>query len=310
MKPASCDRKLFCFGFGYTAGFLAEALKPRGWKIAGTTTDPDKRDALIEKGVDAVLFDHQHSIMDPHQTFEGVTHILLSIPPDAEGDPVFEVHGADIAAIKTLEWVGYLSTTAVYGNQDGNWVDETSTPAPSSRRGSQRLKAEQQWQSLCLGEGLPLHIFRLSGLYGPGRSALDSVRAGTAQRIEKPGHVFNRIHVDDVVQVLEASIARPHPGAIYNLADDMPSSSHEVVTFACNLAGLDPPPLVSFDQTEMAPIVRSFYKDNKRVRNDRIKQELGVELKYPDYIAGLKSCISVADPLVFAGFMRSDASAV
>jgi nucleoside-diphosphate-sugar epimerase len=171
-------------------------------------------------------------------------------------------------------------------------VDEAMKPEPDSRRGSLRLRAEQQWQSFHMNEGLPLHTFRLSGIYGPGRSAIEAVRAGTARRIEKPGHAFNRIHVEDIVQVLIASMNQPNPGAVYNLADDRPAPSHEVIAFACDLVGMPQPPLLRFDQVEMAPIVRSFYKDNKRVKNDRIKSELGVSLAYPDYMAGLRACFA------------------
>lgn len=287
------DKSIFCFGFGYTANFLSVRLSSAGWKIAGTTTNPDKKKYLKENGIKAWLFDDSHTIPDPFDTFSSVTHVLLSVPPDGDGDPVFAAHAEDLAAMKNLEWVGYLSTTAVYGNQDGNWVDETTPTTPSSRRGSLRLKAEQQWQSLHLNEGLPLHIFRLSGIYGPGRSAIDSVRSGTARRIEKPGQAFNRIHVEDIAQTLIASMNKPNPGSIYNLADDLPSPSHEVIQFACNLIGIDPPPLIPFDQAELAPIVRSFYKDNKRIRNDKIKKELGVSLIHPDYRSGLQSCLEV-----------------
>lgn len=291
MLPPSGDKKIFCFGFGYTAGFLATRLSAAGWKISGTTTSSTKKDFLKKSGIDACLFDDNHTIIDPFSTFEDVTHILLSIPPDTEGDPVFDAHAEDFAAMKNLEWIGYLSTTAVYGDHDGNWIDETTPPSPSSRRGSLRLKAEHQWQQLHLSEGIPLHIFRLSGIYGPGRSAIDAVRSGTAHRIEKQGHVFNRIHISDIVEALIASMNKPNPGSLYNLTDDLPSPSHEVIQFACNLLGLDPPPLIPFNQAEMAPIVRSFYKDNKRIRNDKIKSELGIELLYPDYRSGLQACL-------------------
>lgn len=308
--PAPRDKKLFCFGYGYTAGFLAKALKAAGWKVAGTTTDPDKKDYLRKSGINALLFDHNHAINDPFAAFSDVTHVLLSVPPGAEGDPVFEVHGDDLASMKNLQWVGYLSTTAVYGNHDGNWVDETTPPAPTSRRGSLRLKAEQQWMGLYETDGLPVHIFRLAGIYGPGRSAVDSVRTGTARRIDKKDHVFNRIHVEDIVQALIASMNDPRPGTVYNLSDDEPSSSCQVISFACNLVGLDPPPLTPYEGTEMAPIVRSFYKDNKRVRNDRIKQELGVRLKYPDYRAGLQACTDIAaDVAELLKFEQMDAGA-
>jgi nucleoside-diphosphate-sugar epimerase len=301
--PAARDKKLFCFGFGYTAAWLALRLRRFGWTIAGTTTDPDKRDFLQAQGIEAEIYDQNRTIMDPYAAFADVTHVLFSIPPGVDGDLVVDVHGDDLCQAENLEWAGYLSTTGVYGNHDGNWVDETSPPQPTSRRGSLRLRAEQQWQSLYMTDDLPLHIFRLSGIYGPGRSAIDSVRAGTARCIDKPGHAFNRIHVEDIVETLVGSINAPEPGGIYNVADDMPSSSPEVVTFACNLIGRDAPPLVRFDQSEMAPIVRSFYKDNKRVKNDRIKNKLGVRLLYPDYHSGLQACLAAGDnpnPLVRA----------
>ena len=310
IEPLLQDKKIFCFGFGYTASFLSVKLSACGWKISGTTTDPDKKTFLKKNDVDAWVFDRNHGIPDPFHTFADITHILLSVPPDAEGDPVFDAHGEDLAGMKNLEWVGYLSTTAVYGDQDGGWVDETSPAAPSSVRGRRRLKAEQQWQSLYLNEGLPLHIFRLSGIYGPGRSAIDAVRSGTARRIEKPGHAFNRIHIEDIIQVLIASINRPHPGSIYNLADDLPSPSHEVIQFACNLLGIAAPPLIPFDQAGVAPIAQGFYKENKRVRNDRIKNELEVELLYPDYRSGLQSCLEVEkETMELLQFSEDDAPA-
>jgi nucleoside-diphosphate-sugar epimerase len=293
VEPLARNKKLFCFGFGYTAGFLSEKLMAHDWKIAGTTTNIEKRDFLKKNGVEAWLFDQSHSIPDPVKTFADVTHVLLSVPPDADGDPAFNAHGADLAALKNLEWVGYLSTTAIYGDQNGNWINEATPPAPSGRRGSLRLKAEEQWQSLFLHEGLPLEIFRLSGIYGPNRSALDAVRTGTAQCIDKPGHAFNRIHVEDIVQVLIASMNKPRPGGIYNLADDAPAASCEVIRFACNLTGVEIPPAIPFDQAEMPPVVRSFYTDNKRVHNDLIKNELGIQLLYPDYRSGLQACLEV-----------------
>jgi nucleoside-diphosphate-sugar epimerase len=291
--PSCQNKKLFCFGYGYTARSLAQRLMQFGWTIAGTTTDPEKKDAMQKDGIASFLFEKTQMLADPHAAFDGVTHMLFSIPPNDHGDPVLEAHAPDIAAIKTLEWAGYLSTTAVYGNQDGGWVDESSSIAPESRRGDVRARAEQQWQSMWQQDALPLHIFRLAGIYGPERNVLDSVRAGTARRIEKPGHVFNRIHVEDIVQTLIASMNKPRPGGIYNLADDVPTPSHEVINFACNLLGINPPPLLRFDQVELAPIVRSFYKDNKRVNNGLIKSELGVKLLYPDFRAGLQACFEI-----------------
>jgi nucleoside-diphosphate-sugar epimerase len=287
--PAIRDKKLFCFGYGYTASFLAEVLSPYGWRIAGTTTDPEKLDHLRAQGIDAHLFNARRPLADPAAAFDGVTHFLFSIPPDENGDPAFRLHLDDIADALTTEWAGYLSTTGVYGNHNGQWIDENTPPAPDSRRGSLRLKAEEQWVSM----HLPLHIFRLSGIYGPGRSALDSVLSGTAQRINKPDHVFNRIHIEDIVQVLVASINQPSPGEIYNLADDMPAASSEVITYACHLANVEPPPLTPYEQAELSPMLRSFYKDNKRVMNEKVRNRLGVELLYPDYRTGLQACMDI-----------------
>lgn len=272
-------------------------MMQQGWKVLGTTRDPEKRRDLLRRGVKSYLFDYEHPLGDPYFILDGVTHLLISTPPGDEGDPTFLMHGDAIAACKSLEWVGYLSSTAVYGDREGGYVTENSEIRPTNKRGSRRALAEDQWLSLWQAYGLPLHIFRLSGIYGPGRSALDSVRAGVARRINKPGHAFNRVHVEDVEQVLLASIANPNPGAAYNIADDDPVPSHEVIAYACELLGLDVPPLLDFNETDMAPIARSFYKDNKRVKNERIKEELGVALKYPDFRKGLEACLAVEEAL-------------
>lgn len=286
-------KKLFCFGYGYTCDYLAHELLAQGnWTIGGTTRDPEKRSFLKSHGINAHIFDYEHPLGDPYFILDGTTHLLISTPPDDNGDPTFAMHAADIIRIPTLEWVGYLSTTGVYGDRDGGIVDEYSEIRPNSKRGSRRVRAEEEWYSLLYNYGIPVHMFRLAGLYGPGRSALDSVRAGVARRINKPGQVFNRIHVEDIVQVLMASMAHPNPGAAYNLADDDPVPSHAVITYACELLGITPPPMIPYEEADMAPIVRSFYKDNKRVANNRIKRELGVTLKYPDYKAGIDACLA------------------
>ncbi len=286
------QKRLFCFGYGYTCDDLGQTLLRQGWAVAGTTRDNDKRRFLKEQGIKSFLFDYQQPLEDPALFLRGTTHLLLSAPPDDEGDPVFNMHAEDILAIPTIEWVGYLSSTSVYGDRSGGWVDESAELRPSSKRGSRRARAEEQWMSLFHGSGAPVHIFRLSGIYGPGRSALDSVRAGVARRINKPGHAFSRIHVEDIVQILIASMNKPNPGAAYNLADDLASPSHEVIKDACEMMGIEPPPLLPYNEADMAPIARSFYSDNKRIRNDRIKRELGVVLKYPDYKTGLKACLA------------------
>lgn len=295
----SNSKKLFCFGYGYTCDYLGHMLQEQGdWSVCGTTRDYEKKNSLIVRGIDAHIFDYAHPLADPYSILHGTTHLVISTPPGDEGDPAFDMHARDILNIPSLEWVGYLSTTGVYGNRDGDWVDETSEPLADSQRGSRRLKAEEQWLSLAASDDLPVHIFRLAGIYGPGRSALDSIRAGVARRINKPGHAFSRIHVEDIVQVLRASIERPNPKSIYNVCDDQPSPSHEVISYACELLKRPPPPLIPFEEADLAPITRSFYADNKRVRNDKIKQELGVNLKYKTYQEGLQACMDAEDHAV------------
>lgn len=290
----SAPNKLFCFGYGYTSTFLGEALKKSGenWILAGTTRTPAKRGILRNHGIEAYTFDKDKPLGDPNYSLEGTTHLLISTPPDRDGDYAFDAHADDILRqMPNLKWVGYLSTTGVYGDRDGAWVDETSERRPSSIRGTRRLLAEDQWLSLFKSHGLPVHIFRIAGIYGPGRSAIDSVRVGIARRIIKPGHAFCRIHVEDIVATLMASMKNPKPGQIYNLSDDEAAPSHEVIAYAARLLGKDPPPLVRFEDANLAPITLSFYSDNKRVQNTKIKEELGVELKYPNYRLGLEGCL-------------------
>ena len=277
----AAQRRLFCFGLGYTARALAERLDGDGWVVAGTSRTG-------EAGTRA--FDRDQPL--PPASFAGVSHILVSIPPDEAGDPALDRHGDDIAALPALAWLGYLSTTGVYGDQRGGWVDETTPLRPSGIRGRRRVAAEAGWLDLWRRRGVPVHIFRLAGIYGPGRSPFAALRAGTARRIDKPGQVFSRIHVDDLASALVASIERPRPGAIYNLCDDEPAAPEAVVAHAAALLGVAPPPLAPFAAGDLSPMSRSFYADNKRVSNALIKQELGVALRYPDYRAGLAAILA------------------
>ena len=285
-------KRLFCFGLGYTAQFLIEGLRARneGWSFAGTTRDLEKSRQLRKQGITTFLFDDATPLVDPRYALDGVTHILISTPPDARNDPVLHHHAEDLAQLRGVEWLAYLSTTGVYGNRDGGWVDETSDLNPTSIRGTRRLRAEEEWQDLARETGLPLHIFRLAGIYGPGRSALDSVRAGIARRLLKPGHVFNRIHVADIVGILLASMAKPAAGDLYNVCDDEPCASHEVIDYACRLLDVMSPPLVEMEEANLAPITRSFYSDNKRVRNAKVKADLNYTFQYPDFRKGLEGC--------------------
>ena len=280
--------RLFCFGLGYTARVLANELRADGWAIAGTTRTEAKREALLAAGIEAHLFDRDRPLDDAPGILARATHVVTSIPPDDAGDPVLDHHQGDLCRAPGLAWVGYLGTTGVYGDRDGAWVDESDPPAPTMVRTRRRVVAEGRW----LASGLPVHIFRLAGIYGPGRSALDSVRNGTARRIVKPGQVFGRVHIDDIVQVLRASIARPNPWATYNVADDEPAPPQDVVTYAAELLGVPPPPEVPYESAELSPMARTFYADNRRVANERIKQELGVELRFPSYRDGLRALLA------------------
>jgi nucleoside-diphosphate-sugar epimerase len=281
---------LFCFGFGYTARVLACRLGAEGWLIRGTCRAAESVTALQAAGFSAELFDRDHPL--PRNALDAVTHLLVSVPPGAAGDPVLAVHGKDIAEVGSLAWLGYLSTTGVYGDRGGGWVDETAALSPSGERGRRRVAAEAGWLDLWRRCGVPVHIFRLAGIYGPGRSPFDALRASTAKRIDKPGQVFSRIHVDDLARVLAASTARPRPGAVYNVCDDDPAAPEAVVACAAALLGVPPPPLAPLEAAGLSPMARSFYDDNKRVSNRLIKSELGVALRYPSYRAGLAAILA------------------
>ncbi len=282
--------RLFCFGLGYTGQALARSLMADGWRVAGTCRGEDQAAELAGLGIDVHLFDRSNPLASAADALAGTSHLLSSVPPDAEGDPVLDLLAREIAELApSLEWVGYLSTTGVYGTRDGGWVDEHSERRPGSPRSRRRMEAEDAWLKLGMDSGLPIHLFRLAGIYGPGRSALDQVRAGTAKRIDRAGQVFSRIHVDDIVAVLRASMAGPCSGAAYNVCDDEPSPPADVIAYACDLLGVEPPSLVPFEDADLSDMAKTFWNDNKRVRNDRIREELGVKLAYPNYRVGLKS---------------------
>ena len=283
--------RLFCFGLGYTALRLARVLLAEGWLVAGTSRTAEGCAAMEEEGIHAYHFATDHEIEDP-AVLSSTTHLLTSVPPDGEGDPVLRHHGAPLGTLPDLQWVGYLSATSVYGDKNGAWIDETATCVPATDRGHGRVAAEAEWLGRCGKTGLPVHVFRLAGIYGSGRSALDQMRSGRAKRIDRPDHLFSRIHVDDIVSVLQASMAGPLPGTIYNVCDDEPAASADVLAFAAELLGVDPPPLVGFDEAGLSDLARSFYSDNRLVSNKRIKDHLGVALKYPDYRSGLRQILA------------------
>ncbi|WGF88172.1 SDR family oxidoreductase [Marinivivus vitaminiproducens] len=272
---------LFAFGLGFSASVFARRLRDEGWRVAGTTRDAGKARALREEGIEAFVTADFGDL--PDAALDGVTHVLSSVAPDEDGDPVLRARLPRLRALGSLAWAGYLSSTAVYGDRDGAWVGEGDALDPVSTRARRRVRAEGAW----LASGLPVHVFRLAGIYGPGRNPLEQVRAGKAHRIVKPGQVFSRIHVEDIAATLRASMARPNPGAVYNVCDDLPAAPQDVVAYAAGLLGVEPPPKVPFEQADLSPMARAFYADNRRVANDRIRRELGVELAFPDYKAGL-----------------------
>lgn len=277
---------LLSLGHGYCAAALARLLLPRGWRVIGTARSPDRLGEVAATGVEARPWPGS----DLHDAFDDATHLLTSVAPDEGGDPVLRALGGEVArAAPRLAWAGYLSTTGVYGDRQGGWVDEASDLRPATARGRWRVEAEGAWRAV---PGLPLHVFRLAGIYGPGRGPFEKVRARTARRIVKDGQWFSRIHVEDVAQVLLASIERPNPGATYNLCDDDPAPPQDVIAEAARLLRLPPPPEEPFATAEMTPMARSFYAESKRVRNDRIKDELGVRLLYPDYRSGLAALLA------------------
>ncbi|MEZ6186479.1 MAG: SDR family oxidoreductase [Planctomycetota bacterium] len=280
--------RLGVFGLGDTACAWAESLAGRGAEVAGTVRTAEKQARLGARGWEVACFERGRAL--PEDALRGLTHVLVSIPPDSEaGDPVLD-RALDRLREPTVQWVGYLSSTGVYGDHQGAWVDEETPLRPAgSERARRRARVEARW--LALAGKLPLHVFRLAGLYGPGRNAVEAVRAGRARRLDAPGVVFSRIHRDDVLQVLDASLEQPRPGAIYDVADREPAPYHEVVAYACELLGVEPPPLERLEDVDASPALRSFYRDRKRVRAERIRSELGVELRYPTYREGLAALL-------------------
>ncbi|MDG2056212.1 MAG: SDR family oxidoreductase [Tateyamaria sp.] len=284
---------ILSFGHGYSAQALSRTLLPQGWQITGTTRSEVKAEALADQGVAPLIFPGDGG-GDVADAIAQASHLLISAGPDASGDPVLNAVGDMISArARQFEWVGYLSTTGVYGDHQGAWVDENTPLTPSTRRGQWRKDAEEAWHAV---PGLPLHIFRLAGIYGPGRGPFAKVRDGTARRIVKTGQVFSRTHVEDIAQVLAASIAQPAPGTAYNICDDDPAPPQDVIAHAAELLGAPVPPAIPFETAEMTPMARSFYAESKRVRNDRIKDELGVQLRFRTYREGLAALLADDSP--------------
>ena len=277
---------LLIFGHGYTASALVDHLGTEDWEIFGTTRNVDTADLLKENNITPLMWSDDTSIKS---VIKRSNCILHSIAPTEVEDPVYEKFAEDIIARSiNLSWVGYLSTTSVYGNHDGQWVDEKTPVNPSGNRGLLRVNAENTWARI---NNLPLHIFRLAGIYGEGRSPLDKIRSGKAQLISKPGQFFSRIHVEDIAQVLKASIEMPNRGSIYNVCDDMPAAPDEVLAYAAKLLNYPEPPRIDFEAAELSPMAKSFYSDNKRVNNHLIKNEFSLALKFPNFKAGLDALV-------------------
>lgn len=276
--------RLLCFGLGYCAEQLIATLGPKLEHTIGTTRSAHKQADFKQRGIQACALEAVDT-----RAIHQATHILISIPPGLEGDRVFAPCAEAIASHPSLTWLGYLSTTGVYGDHQGGWVDETTPPQPLTARSRRRLDAEHQWLSLYRQQGVPTHIFRLSGIYGPGRSALDRLTANPSPTTNKPGHYFSRIHVADIAGILAASMQAPTPGETYNVADDYPCNTPEVIAYAADLLGIQPPKLVAFEHAELSEMGREFYASNKRVRNDKVKRSLAYNLLYPSYKEGLRA---------------------
>jgi nucleoside-diphosphate-sugar epimerase len=279
--------KFLVFGFGYSALHISQRLRTAGAEVTATVRSRAKADRLNGAGITARVFSSDQCEAEITADIAATDAILISVPPDESGDAVLSTFADAIAAAPKLRWVGYLSTVGVYGDHSGQWVDETTEVSPGQQRSQVRASVEQAWLKFGASRGIALHIFRLSGIYGPGRNQLVQLAAGNARRIVKPGQIFNRIHVADIAAVIEASLARPRGCAIYNVSDDEPAPPQDVVAYAARLCGVEPPPEIPFDSAGLSPMGRSFYAESKRVRNDLIRQELGVDLRYPTYREGL-----------------------
>lgn len=274
---------ILILGLGYSAGFFARAALTRGWEVTGTVRSAEKAAELSREGIRTLVFGGFAVSSALAKAVAAADAVLVSVQPAEDGDPALGVLRDALAAAPNLRWIGYLSTIGVYGDQGGAWIDEDTPPAPTNARTRQRVDIEEGWLQLGRDSGKPVQIFRLSGIYGPGRNAITKLRHGTANRLIKPGQVFNRIHVDDIAGVLMASLAQPRQGAVYNVTDDEPGPPQDVITFAAGLTGLEPPPEIPFEQAQLSPMAASFYGESKRVSNGLVKREFDYVFRYPTY---------------------------
>jgi nucleoside-diphosphate-sugar epimerase len=274
--------KLLIFGLGYSATSIRQAARAAGFHVVGTRRNPAGDE-------DVIAFD------TAGPELANTTHLLSSVPPDDQGDPVLRRYGAAIAAAPSLRWIGYLSTTGVYGDHGGAWVDETTVVVPHSDRARRRVAAEGEWAGFAPTRAVD--IFRLAGIYGPGRSVFDDLRAGQARRIIRPGHAFGRIHRDDIAAAVLTAMQQDRPpgqARIFNLSDDVPAESAEVMLEAAALLGVPPPPPIPFDQAvaTMSPMARSFWADHRRVSSRLTQQALGLTWRYPSFREGLRAILA------------------
>ncbi|MGD9802427.1 MAG: NAD(P)-dependent oxidoreductase [Hyphomicrobiaceae bacterium] len=290
--PKQPSWRVLCLGLGYTAAALARRLAPQGTHIAGTARSAEGTERIAKNGWQDFVFDGPDVSPGLAREMSEATHILVSAAPDEAGDPVLRHLGSCLEGATKLRWIGYLSTVSVYGDHGGAWVDETTAPRDPGRRGLMRIEAENEWLAFGKAHTPRVDVFRLPGIYGPGRGAVHQLRSSTARRIAKPGQVFNRVHVDDIAAALEAAMTAPSAHNVYNITDDEPAPADEVVAYAATLLGLEPPPLVRLEDANFSPIARSFYDQTKRVSNKRMKESLGVKLAYPTYREGMAATVA------------------
>lgn len=286
---------ILILGLGYSAGFFARAALVRGWEVTGTVRSAEKAAELSREGIRTLVFGGFAVSSALAKAVAEADAVLVSVQPAEDGDPALGPLRAALMAAPNLRWIGYLSTIGVYGDQGGAWIDEAAPPSPTNARTRQRVEIEEAWLQLGRDSGKPVQIFRLSGIYGPGRNAITKLRNGTANRLIKPGQVFNRIHVDDIAGVLMASLAQPRQGAIYNVTDDEPGPPQDVITFAAELTGLEPPPEIPFEQAQLSPMAASFYGESKRVSNALVKREFGYAFRYPTYREALRALAAAGE---------------
>jgi nucleoside-diphosphate-sugar epimerase len=282
---------LVCLGFGYCARHFVAEFGTRFTRVIGTTRDPHK---IAAEPVELLMFEGEYRSDELHKAIAQASHLLISAAPSEAGDPVLAELTTDVAAAPNLRSIAYLSSTGVYGDHAGAWVDETTATVPAHARGGARAKAEQDWRALGRARGVPVAILRLGGIYGPGQNAFVRLLAGRSHRIDKPGHVSNRIHVADIAQAIDAAFTRSFDGVV-NVTDGEPAPPNEQIEYAAKLLGIEPPPLMPHDEAKrrLSPFLMSFYEGCARVRNDKLKRELGVTLRYPDYRVGLQALLAM-----------------